>query len=54
MASNDVAIKVTNVSKSFKLPHDKQNSIKGGLISLVKNGKRTYENKKYLKMFRLK
>ncbi len=47
--SNDIAIKVTNVSKSFKLPHDKQNSIKGGLISLVKNGKRTYEKQEVLK-----
>ena len=47
--NNDVAIKVTNVSKSFKLPHDKQNSIKGGLISLVKNGKRTYEKQEVLK-----
>lgn len=46
---NEVAIKVTNVSKSFKLPHDKQNSIKGGLISLVKNGKRTYEKQEVLK-----
>lgn len=47
--SDDVAIKVEHVSKGFKLPHDKENSIKGGLISLVKNGKRTYEKQEVLK-----
>lgn len=47
--NDDVAIKVTNVSKSFVLPHDKQNSIKGGLISMVKSGKRTYEKQEVLK-----
>ena len=46
---DDVAIKVEHVSKSFKLPHDKQTSIKGGLISLVKHGKRTYEKQEVLK-----
>lgn len=45
----DIAIKVEHISKSFKLPHDRQNSIKGGLISLIKNGKRTYETQKVLK-----
>lgn len=47
--NDDVAVKVSNVSKSFKLPHDKQNSIKGGLISLIKGGKRTYEKQEVLK-----
>jgi len=47
--SNGIAIKVTNVSKSFVLPHDKQNSIKGGLISMVKGGKRSYEKQEVLK-----
>lgn len=45
----DVAIKVEHVSKSFRLPHDKQTSIKGGLISLLKNGRRTYETQEVLK-----
>lgn len=47
--NDDVAIKVTKVGKSFKLPHDRQNSIKGGLISLVKGGKRSYEKQEVLK-----
>lgn len=47
--ADDIAIKVESVSKSFRLPHDKQNSIKGGLISLVKGGKRTYETQEVLK-----
>lgn len=43
----DVAIKVQNVSKTFKLPHEKQSSIKGLFINLF-NGKRTYEKQKVL------
>ncbi len=49
MSEDDTAIRVSNVSKSFKLPHDKQSSLKGGLISLVKNGRRTYEKQEVLK-----
>ena len=45
----NIAIRVNNVSKTFKLPHDRQSSLKGGLISLVKNGKRTYEKQEVLK-----
>lgn len=48
MAEN-IVIKVDHVSKSFRLPHDKQNSIKGGLISVFKNGKRTFETQEVLK-----
>lgn len=47
--AEDVAIRVNNVSKSFKLPHDKQNSLKGGLISLFKGGKRTFETQDVLR-----
>lgn len=47
--SNDVAIKVEGVSKSFKLPHNKQSSIKGTLINLVGKGDRTYETQEVLK-----
>ena len=47
--ADDIAIKVSHVSKSFRLPHDKQNSLKGGLISLVSNGKRTFETQEVLK-----
>lgn len=46
---DNIAIKVDHVSKTFRLPHDKQNSIKGGLISLLKNGKRAYETQKVLR-----
>lgn len=46
--SNDIAIKVEGVSKSFKLPHDKSDSIKSKLISL-KDRERGYEVQKVLK-----
>lgn len=46
--TDDIAIKIDHVSKTFKLPHDRQNSIKGGLISLFKNGKHTYEMQEVL------
>ncbi len=45
--NNDLAIKVTNVSKTFKLPHEKQSSIKGVFLNTFK-GKRTYEKQKAL------
>lgn len=44
---DDVAIKVQGVSKSFKLPHEKQSSIKGVFLSSFK-GKRSYETQKVL------
>lgn len=47
--ADDIAVKVEGVSKSFRLPHDKQNSIKGSLINLLKGGKRTYETQEVLK-----
>jgi len=43
--SKDIAIKVTNVSKRFMLPHEKQNSIKSMFTSSVK--KKTPEGKGY-------
>lgn len=46
-ADNDSAIKVSNVSKTFKLPHEKQSSLKGALIGMF-NGKKTYEKQKVL------
>ena len=36
MSDDEYAIKVENVSKSFKLPHEKQTSIKGTLINFNK------------------
>jgi len=46
---NEIAIKVEHVSKTFKLPHEKQSSIKGALIGLAKGGKRTFEKQEALK-----
>jgi ABC-2 type transport system ATP-binding protein len=50
MSSDDIAIKVDHVSKEFKLPHEKQTSIKGALINLSKTGKRkrSYERQQVL------
>lgn len=45
---NDVAIRVSHVSKAFKLPHEKQSSIKGMFVSMFR-GKRTYERQQVLK-----
>lgn len=44
----EIAIKVDEVSKQFKLPHEKQDSIKGLFLNIF-NGKRTYEKQKVLK-----
>lgn len=48
MDNNSTAIKVENVSKAFKLPHEKQSSIKGLFVSMF-HGKRTYERQQVLK-----
>lgn len=45
----DPAIKVQNLSKSFKLPHNRQSSLKGALINLVSRGDRTYETQEVLR-----
>ncbi len=44
---DDIAIKVEGVSKSFKLPHEKQSSLKGIFINLFR-GSRTYEKQRVL------
>jgi ABC-2 type transport system ATP-binding protein len=36
--SDDVAIRVSNVHKNFKLPHERQNSLKGRIINFRKRG----------------
>jgi ABC-2 type transport system ATP-binding protein len=46
---DDPAIKVEHLSKTFRLPHEKQNSIKGALIGVLRGGKRTYEKQQVLK-----
>ncbi|NCD12524.1 MAG: ABC transporter ATP-binding protein [Epsilonproteobacteria bacterium] len=45
----DIAIKVEHVSKSFKLPHNRQSSLKGTLINFIGKGDRTYETQEVLK-----
>lgn len=42
------AIIVKNISKSFKLPHEKHSSIKGAFVNIF-NRKRTYEKQQVLK-----
>ena len=46
--SDDVAIKVDDVWKGFKLPHERQTSVKGALINLAR-GSRSYERQQVLK-----
>lgn len=46
--SNDIAIKVENVSKTFKLPHEKSSSIKSSVINFYKKNK-GYEKQQALK-----
>lgn len=46
--TEEVAIKVDSVSKTFRLPHEKQDSIKGLFLGMFK-GKRTYEKQRVLK-----
>lgn len=46
--SDDIAIKVDNVSKSFKLPHEKMGSIKGAIVNWRRRNK-GYENQHVLK-----
>jgi ABC-2 type transport system ATP-binding protein len=45
--SDEIAIKVNSVSKTFKLPHEKQTSIKSAFVSAFR-GKRTFEKQKVL------
>ena len=45
---DEVAIKVDEVSKTFKLPHEKQTSIKGAVINIFKGGNRSFERQQAL------
>lgn len=44
-----IAIDVKGVSKSFRLPHNRQSSIKSTLVNFVGGGSRTFETQKVLK-----
>lgn len=48
-SENDNAISVKGVSKVFRLPHNRQNSLKGTLINLIGGGDRTFETQEVLK-----
>jgi len=45
---DDIAISVGHVSKGFKLPHEKQTSIKGALINVLSGNKLSYEKQRVL------
>jgi ABC-2 type transport system ATP-binding protein len=45
--SDEIAISIKNVSKTFKLPHEKQSSLKGSFLNAFK--KKTYEKQDALK-----
>jgi ABC-2 type transport system ATP-binding protein len=47
-SSEEIAIKVDNVSKSFSLPHEKRGSIKSLFVNLFR-GRRTFEKQQVLK-----
>lgn len=46
---DDIAIKVEGVNKTFKLPHEKQSSVKGAVINLFRGGNRSFEKQQALK-----
>ena len=46
--SDDIAIKVDSVSKTFRLPHEKNNSIKSAVINFYRSN-RTYEKQEALR-----
>ena len=48
MNSEDIAIKVENLSKKFKLPHEKNNSLKSSVLNFYKH-KKGYEIQEALK-----
>lgn len=45
---DDIAVRISNVSKTFKLPHEKHSSVKSMIISGFR-GQRTFEKQKVLK-----
>jgi ABC-2 type transport system ATP-binding protein len=47
--SEDAAIRVDHVTKTFRLPHEKQTSLKGALINKLRGGGRSYETQQVLK-----
>lgn len=50
MTQSNIAISITNMSKSFKLPHEKQTTLKGAVVNFRKRG---YEKQVVLDNFSL-
>lgn len=48
-SDTDIAISIQQVSKSFKLPHNKQSSIKSAFVNFVGRGDRSYEIQEVLR-----
>src|SRR5580700_6196883 len=46
---DDLAIKVEGLNKTFRLPHDKQTSLKGTFINIFNPIKRSFEKQQALK-----
>lgn len=46
---NETAIAVSGVAKSFRLPHNRQNTLKGSLVNLIGRGDRTFETQEVLR-----
>jgi ABC-2 type transport system ATP-binding protein len=47
--NSDIAISVQHVAKTFRLPHNRQNTLKSAVVNLLGKGDRTYETQKVLK-----
>jgi ABC-2 type transport system ATP-binding protein len=47
--AEDIAIRVDHVSKEFKLPHERQTSLKGAIINTLKGSKRSFERQRVLR-----
>jgi ABC-2 type transport system ATP-binding protein len=45
---SEVAIQIDNVSKTFRLPNEKQSSLKGVLINVARGGRNTFQEQKAL------
>lgn len=47
--SDNVAIRVRHVAKSFRLPHNRQNTLKSTMVNLLGKGDRTFETQEVLR-----
>jgi ABC-2 type transport system ATP-binding protein len=47
--TDDIAMRVEHVAKSFKLPHNRQNTLKSAVVNLLGKGDRTFETQEVLR-----